>query len=345
MNQSAVVQYALEPLAVELREVAIPEIGDDDVLLRVGAVSVCGSDVHQCYNTHSWPVNLPVILGHEFAGTVAKTGRAVKGFREGDRVVSETAAVVCGECLLCRTGRYNLCPTRKGFGYGINGAMASYVKVPARCLHHIPDSLPFALACLAEPHSVAYNAMCVNSTIRPGDMVVVLGPGPIGLLCARMAALAGADPLIVVGLAADAPRLETAKRLGAHRVVNAAAENVDEIVRSFSPLGADLVCEASGASRPLDLALALTRPDGQVTKVGWSPDLLPININPLVQKNLRLQGSFSHTFPTWERVIHLLDRRLTLPDEIVGLTSPLDGWREAFDAMHEGRVIKSVLIP
>jgi alcohol dehydrogenase/L-iditol 2-dehydrogenase len=345
MNQSAVVQYALEPLAVELREVVVPDIGDDDVLLRVGAVSVCGSDVHQCYNTHSWPVNLPVILGHEFAGTVAKTGRAVKAFREGDRVVSETAAVVCGECLLCRTGRYNLCPQRKGFGYGINGAMASYVKVPARCLHNIPDTLPFPLACLAEPHSVAYNAMCVNSTIRPGDTVVVLGPGPIGLLCARMAALAGADPLIVAGLPADVPRLETAKRLGATRVVNAAEESVDDVVRSYSPLGADLVCEASGASRPLDLALALTRPDGQVTKVGWSPDLVPININPLVQKNLRLQGSFSHTFPTWERVIHLLDRRLTLPDEIVGLTSPLDGWREAFDAMHTGRVIKSVLIP
>jgi L-iditol 2-dehydrogenase len=345
LNQSAVVQYALEPLAVELRDVAVPEIGDNDVLLRVGAVSVCGSDVHQAYNTHSWPVNVPVILGHEFAGTVARTGRAVTTFCDGDRVVSETAAEVCGDCLLCRTGRYNLCPKRKGFGYGIDGAMASYVKVPARGLHHIPDSLPFELACLAEPHSVAYNAMCVNSTIRPGDLVVVLGPGPIGLLCARMAALAGADPLIVVGLSADAARLETATRLGATRVVNADNERVDDVVRGFSPLGADLVCDASGASRPLDLALALTRPDGQVTKVGWSPDLVPININPLVQKNLRLQGSFSHTFPTWERVIHLLDRRLTLPDEIVGLTSPLEGWREAFQAMHEGRVIKSVLIP
>ena len=200
MNQSAVVQYALSPLSVELRDVAVPEIGEDDVLLRVGAVSVCGSDVHQAYNTHSWPVNVPVVLGHEFAGTVAKTGRRVRGFREGDRVVSETAAEVCGDCLLCRTGRYNLCPTRKGFGYGIDGAMASYVKVPARCLHRIPETLPFELACLTEPHSVAYNAMCVNSTIRPGDAVVVLGPGPIGLLCARMAALAGADPLIVVGL-------------------------------------------------------------------------------------------------------------------------------------------------
>ena len=343
--QSAVVQYALEALAVELRDVAVPDIGADDVLLRVGAVSVCGSDVHQAYNTHSWPVSVPVVLGHEFAGTVAKAGRAVKSFREGDRVVSETAAAICGECLLCRTGRYNLCPHRKGFGYGIDGAMASYVRVPARCLHRIPDSLPFELACLTEPHAVAYNAMCVNSTIRPGDLVVVLGPGPIGLLCARMAALAGADPLIVVGLSIDAPRLETAIRLGATRVVNAEREQVEEVVRAINPLGADLVCDASGASRPLDLALALTRPDGQVTKVGWSPDSVAININPLVQKNIRLQGSFSHNYPVWERVIHLLDRRRTLPDAIVGLTSPLDGWRAAFEAMHEGRVIKSVLIP
>jgi alcohol dehydrogenase/L-iditol 2-dehydrogenase len=345
MTQTAVVQYALTPLAVELRDIDVPEIGDTDVLLRVGAVSVCGSDVHQAYNTHSWPVNVPVVLGHEFAGTVAKAGRAVRGFREGDRVVSETAAEVCGECMLCRTGRYNLCPRRKGFGYGIDGAMASYVKVPGRCLHHIPDSLPFELACLSEPHAVAYNAMCVNSTIRPGDAVVVLGPGPIGLLCARMAALAGADPLIVAGRSADAPRLETAKALGATHVVDVQRENLEDVVRSLNPLGADLVCDASGASRPLDAALAIVRADGQVTKVGWSPDDVPLNINPLVQKNIRLQGSFSHNFPVWERVIHLLDRRRTLPETIVGLTSSLAEWREAFDAMHEGRVIKSVLIP
>jgi len=345
MTQSAVVQYALAPLAVELRDVAVPEVGDADVLLRVGAVSVCGSDVHQAYNTHSWPVNIPVVLGHEFGGTVAKVGRAVKGFREGDRVVSETAAEVCGECMLCRTGRYNLCPRRKGFGYGIDGAMASYVRAPGRCLHRIPDTLPFELACLAEPHAVAYNAMCVNSTIRPGDLVVVLGPGPIGLLCARMAALAGADPLIVAGRSADAVRLETARQLGATHTVDVDREDLHEVVRGFNSLGADLVCDASGASRPLEAALALARPDGQVTKVGWSPDLVPVDLNPLVQKNVRLQGSFSHNFPVWERVIHLLDRRLTRPDAIVGLRAPLEEWREAFDAMHEGRVIKSVLIP
>lgn len=344
-TQAAVVHYALEPLAVELREVSIPQIEDDDVLLAVGAVSVCGSDVHQARNTHSWPVNVPVVLGHEFGGTVARTGRAVRGFREGDRVVSETAARICGDCLMCRTGRYNLCPSRKGFGYGVDGAMAQWVRVPARCLHRIPDSLPFDIACLSEPHSVAYNAMCMNSTIRPGDTVVVLGPGPIGLLCARMAALCGADPLIVAGRTADAPRLEAARRLGATRTVDVQTDDLEQVVRSFSKIGADLVCDASGASRPLEAALRLARPDGQVTKVGWSPDIVAIDVNPLVQNNVRLQGSFSHNYPVWERVIHLLDRRLTMPETIVGLRAPLEGWREAFDAMHEGRVIKSVLVP
>ena len=113
-TQTAVVQYALKPLAVELREVPVPDIDDNDVLLQVGAVSVCGSDVHQSRNTQSWPVEVPVVLGHEFGGTVAKVGRLVRGFREGDRVVSETAAWICGECLMCRGGLYNLCPLRKG---------------------------------------------------------------------------------------------------------------------------------------------------------------------------------------------------------------------------------------
>ena len=344
-TQTALVHYALEPLAVELREVPIPQIGDHDVLLEVGAVSVCGSDVHQSRNTHSWPVNIPVVLGHEFGGTIARLGRAVTGFREGDRVVSETAAEICGACVMCRTGRYNLCPDRKGFGYGVNGAMAQFVKAPARCLHHIPDTLSFDIACLTEPHAVAYQAMCVNTNISPGDFVVVIGPGPIGLLCTRMAALSGASTLLVAGLSHDAPRLETARRLGATHTIDIETENIQDIVRELSPIGADVVCDASGASATLELALKLARPAGQVTKVGWSPDIITTDVNPLVFKNVRLQGSFSHNYPVWERVIHLLDRGVTCADSIVGLRSPLAGWREAFDSMHDYRVIKSVLLP
>ncbi len=344
-TQPAVVQYALEPLAVELREIDVPEIGELDVLLAVGAVSVCGSDVHQMHNTQSWPVNVPVVLGHEFGGTVARAGRAVRGFREGDRVVSETAAEICGECLMCRAGRYQLCPSRKGFGYGVNGAMASYVRVPARCLHRIPDSLPLELACLAEPHAVAYHAMCVNGSIRPGDAVVVIGPGPIGLLCARMAALSGADPLIVAGLSADARRLEVARGLGATRTVDVEREDLETVVRECSAIGADMVCDAAGDSHPLGQALRVVRPDGHVVKVGWSPDLIPTDVNPIVHKNLRVQGSFSHNHAVWERVIHLLERGSTMPAGLVEMRTGLEGWRQAFDAMHERRVIKAVLVP
>ena len=160
-----------------------------------------------------------------------------------------------------------------------------------------------------------------------------------------MAALSGANPLIVAGLTGDAVRLAAARELGATHTVDVQTQALDEIVRGLSPLGADVVCDASGASRPLDVALALARPDGQVVKVGWSPDKVPVDLNPLVQKNVRLQGSFSHNYPIWERVIHLLDSGLTRADLIVGMIRGLPGWHDAFDAMHTGAVIKSVLVP
>jgi alcohol dehydrogenase/L-iditol 2-dehydrogenase len=343
-SQPAVVQYALRPHAVELREVSVPTFGDEDVLLAVGAVSVCGSDVHQAHNTQSWPVNVPVTLGHEFGGTIAALGRSVRGFKEGDRVVSETAAVICGVCEMCRSGLYNLCPSRKGFGYGVDGAMAKYVKVPARCLHHIPDTLPFDLACLAEPHAVAFNAMCVNATIRPGDLVVVLGPGPIGLLCARMAALSGASPLVVVGRSSDQERLAIARAFGATHVASSQSDAVEALVRELSPLGADVVCDASGSTSTTELAVKLARPDGHVVKVGWSPESQAIDLNPLVHRNIALQGSFSHNWPIWERVIRLLASGATMADRVIGLRTDLERWDEAFDAMHQGKVIKSILV-
>jgi alcohol dehydrogenase/L-iditol 2-dehydrogenase len=160
-----------------------------------------------------------------------------------------------------------------------------------------------------------------------------------------MAALSGANPLVVAGLRGDAMRLEAARALGATRAVNVEDEDLEAIVRGVRPLGADVVCDASGAARPLEAALKIVRPDGQVTKVGWSPPGVPIDTNPIVQKNARLQGSFSHTYVMWERVIHLLAEGLTRPEVVIGMRTGLDGWRDAFGAMEEGRVIKSVLVP
>ncbi len=132
------VNYAKEPHSVELRELPVPEIGEEDVLFKVQAVGICGSDLHQYTGKQSWKVNYPVVLGHEFAGLIAKSGSRVRDFKEGDRVVSETAALLPSDSALIRQGLYNLDPKRLGFGYGVDGAMAPYVSVPARCLHSIP---------------------------------------------------------------------------------------------------------------------------------------------------------------------------------------------------------------
>jgi alcohol dehydrogenase/L-iditol 2-dehydrogenase len=345
MNAS-VVQYDLKEMAVELREMPRPEVGEEDVLLQVGAVGVCGSDLHQAYNTHSWPVNIPVVLGHEFAGTVAAVGRRVKGFAEGDRVACETAAEICGQCVLCRQGRYNLCAKRRGFGYGVHGAMTSLVKAPARCLHRLPDSLPFEKAALTEPCCVSYHAVCVNADVKPGDTVVVLGPGPIGLLCACMAKLCGANPLIVTGLGRDAKRFESAKALGATHTINVEELDILEVVRSTGDgLGADVVIDAAGTSRTVATAIDLVRPDGRIVKVGWGPEPIGCSIDPLAQKNATLQGSFSHTYAMWEKVIHLLNAGMIPTEVIIGLKRPIEKWREAFETMHAGDVVKSILIP
>lgn len=317
--------------------------GFGEVVLRVGGVSVCGSDVHQYHNTQSWAVNVPVILGHEFGGTVAAVGSGVHGWREGDRVVSETAAVVCGECALCRTGRYNLCPHRLGFGYGVNGAMAEFVRVPARCLHRIPDSLPFERAALTEPCCVAYNAVVGNSDLRLGDLVVVLGPGPIGLLCLMVARLRGAGAIVMAGLPADASRLEKARALGADHVVDG---GLPERMRTLGDgLGADLVIDATGASASLSLALEVVRPGGQITKVGWGPQPFNASLDPLVAKAVTLHGSFSHNWPIWEKVIGLLASGQLDVRPIISRTVGLPEWQPAFEAMATGEVVKAVLIP
>src|SRR5579872_2708334 len=211
----AIVNTASAPYAVELQEKKTPNVGPGDVLLRVRGVGVCGSDLHQWHNTHGWKVNYPVVLGHEFGGEVAAIGSEVRGFREGDRVVSETAAQICGACVYCRTGSYNLCPHRLGFGYGLDGAMADYVRVPSRCLHHIPDHVPFEDAAMTEPACVACNAVMELSHITPGDTVVVLGPGTIGLMVVQMAKLCGPGTLVLVGTSKDTARLEVGRQLGA----------------------------------------------------------------------------------------------------------------------------------
>jgi len=287
MKSIAVVNFAPKSGSVELREIPRPAIGEEDVLLEVANVGVCGSDLHQWTADHSWPVNYPVVLGHEFGGHIVELGKRVNGWQEGDRVVSETAAVIDPDSPLSRQGLYNLDAARKGFGYGVDGAMTRYVRVPARCLHRVPENLPFEQACLTEPCSVAYNAVVVNSRITPGDRVIVLGPGTIGILCAAMARLCGAE-VAIVGLEADRARLEIASQYGCDPVVGDASAWAKE----QDGLGADCIVDTTGASAALQTALQLVRPKGHITKVGWGPQPLNFSLDALCTEEYHPSGEF-----------------------------------------------------
>lgn len=332
-----------EPETVELREVDVPEIGDGEALLRVEAVGVCGSDIHQWHGSNSWAVNYPVTLGHEFSGVIERIVSGDDEFEPGDRVVSETAAVINEKSPLSRRGKYNLDPDRLGFGYGVDGAMTEYVVVPERCLHHVPEGLPFEQAALTEPCSVAYNAVVENGDVDPGEDVLVLGPGQIGLLSATMASLCGATNVVVAGLPKDQERLETAREMGATDAITgdpaAYAEDLGD------GLGFDCVIDASGVMATFESAMEAVRPDGHITKVGWGPQNLETTLDPIVAKGVTVEGSFSHTWPVWEKVLALLASRQIDLDPIVDRVAPLEEWRECFEGMHDREYLKTVLLP
>jgi L-iditol 2-dehydrogenase len=339
-TQPAVVTYDRKPYSVELREVPIPEIGEEDVLLEVAAVGVCGSDLHMWTGDHGWRVNYPCVLGHEFAGRVRDVGARVKNFKSGQRVVSETAAVIDTNNPLSRRGLYNLDPTRLGYGAAVDGAMTRFVRVPTRILHHVPDQLPLEKAALTEPCCVAYNATAINSEIFPGDRIVVLGPGPIGILCAAIARLRGAQ-VAVTGLERDRTRLKIAEQYGCTAITGDASDWAREV----DGLGADGIIDATGYSPALKIAMELVRPAGWITKVGWGPQPLDFSIDPLVQKNVRLQGSFSHNWPIWERILQMISTGQLNIDPVIGGQWKLDQWQQAFTTMHSGSIVKAVLVP
>ena len=341
MSEYAVINYSSEAGSVDLREIERPSTGPDDVIVEVGAVGVCGSDIHQWHSSHSWPVNYPVVLGHEFGGRIIELGERVEGWSINEMVVSETAAIINSDSPMSRVGLYNLDKDRKGFGYGVNGAMTKFVKVPSRCLHRIPDGVPIENAALTEPCCVAYNAVINNASIKPGDRVLVLGPGPIGILCGIFAKMAGADTAIK-GLVSDSSRLEVAQKSYG---LKALTEGADVWVRDLDGLGADVVVDAAGVSESLKMAIDLVRPNGTIVKVGWGPKPIDFSLDPVVQKNVRIQGSFSHNWPVWEKVLGLMGNGSLDVSALIGEKAGLSQWKFAFEQMDKGKVVKSVLFP
>lgn len=341
----ALVKYGNKPGEVEIRDVPIPQIGPDDVLLEVKAAGVCGWDIEMWRHRMANPVNVPVIQGHEFCGIIKELGDNVKTFHRAQRVVSETAAYICGRCPQCITGNYHLCPERRGFGYGVDGAFTDYVKVPSRCLHRIGDNVSFEQAALTEPACVAYQALMVLSTIIPGTAVLIIGPGPVGLFCVQLAKASGASPVLVAGTGKDSRRFEAAKKLGADEIIDVTATDVRSFINSTTQnRGIPLVVDAAGNKHALSLAIDTVAPQGQVTKIGWGPEPIDFSLDPLLAKAARLQGTFSHNWPVWEAVIAMLSSGSLQTEPMISHRIELAQWLETFEAVEACQAVKAIML-
>lgn len=304
----AIAKLRPEAGAMALIDVEPPRRAPGEVLLRVTAGGICGTDVAiwKWYEAvvGQYAPSFPLIVGHEFAGTVVESDhpRAKPGM-----VVAVNPQIACGRCRYCGLGRPTLCDDRRLMGGRVNGGWTEFVSVPWWNVHPLPEGTDSAVAPLLEPLSVATHAVVERVPVKSGDVVAVIGAGPIGLLCALLALHAGAAQVMVTGVAADAGRLEVARALGAVPV-NIDATDPMTVLRSLQHDGADVVYETSGVAATLEQAIAMARKGGSIGLIGLCHGPSTLKSTPVVLKELALIGSRGYNETTWQLMTALLPR-------------------------------------
>jgi L-iditol 2-dehydrogenase len=332
---------------LELTEVDKPQIGAEDLLIRIHACGICGSDVHG-YDGSTGRRLPPIIMGHEAAGLVEAVGASVTRFRPGDRVTFDST-VFCGKCFYCRRGLVNLCDDRQVVGvstpeYRRMGAFADYVAVPERVVYALPDGLPFEHAALIEAVSVAVHAVSLTP-IALDDTVVVIGAGMIGLLTLQAALLAGAGRVYVCDV--DDARLELARSLGAVGTFNSRNVNpLEEIHQLTSGRGADFALECVGAPGTVKLAIDAVRKGAAVTLVGNIAPTVEMGLQSVVTRQIRLQGSCASS-GEYPACISLIARGAIRVESLLSAVAPLNEGAEWFRRLYarEPGLLKVVLQP
>lgn len=324
----------------------MPEPGcvDGRVKIEIRFCGVCGTDLHVLHDT--FPNYPPVILGHEFSGVVVESGRGVTKVGPGDRVaVFPASAVICGKCSYCRSGDFLFCPARRGMGHGVNGAFTRYVVVREDQVYKLPEELSFEEAALTEPFAAATHAICDITRPAAGDVVLLSGPGPIGLMCLKLLVAMGIHT-IVAGLAMDTSRLERARQIGAAQVVNVEREDLLEIVRQATHgAGADIAIEAAGSAASLRNCLEAVRPMGRITQAGIYGGDIDIPLDRLFHKQLNLLGSVGYTPRTWDRVMSIYAQGKVRLCDLISDVMPLSKWEQAFDICSSKRGLKVLISP
>ncbi|MBH8608833.1 zinc-binding dehydrogenase [Thermoactinomyces sp. CICC 10521] len=320
-----------------------PSPGKDQIKIEVKYAGICGSDIH-AYEGH-YKVGVPVTLGHEFSGVVAEVGEGVTDFKVGDRVTSETTFYICGNCRYCKSKDYNLCSLRRGLGTHQDGAFAKYLIARKESVHHLPANVDFRSAALTEPLACTHHAID-KTEINEGDIVVVIGPGPIGLLAAQVAKARGGK-VIITGLTNDKVRLDKARELGIDYVMNTQEEDIKDLINKLTDgYGCNVVIECSGAVPAAKQGLDLLQKQGQYVQVGLftQPDI-QFDLEKIIQKEIRVVGSRSQKPADWEPSLALMNEGKVNAKALVTHEFNITQWDEAYHAIKSGEAIKVLLTP
>lgn len=341
----AIVKYARGKGNVEIRDVTEPVPGPGQVKVEVQAAGVCGSDLHIYHDEIAIAIEPPVVMGHEFSGVIVELGAGVDRLSVSDRVTCETTAWSCGQCLHCRLGQTNMCANRKVVGYAVDGCFARYCVVNERQVHLLPDNVDFVAGALTEPLACCVHAILELSLITAGDMVVITGPGPVGLLCLQLVKAAGGFA-VMCGTSQDAERLALARQFGADLTIDVQAENALGIIsRLTDAQGADVFLECAGAPAAARLGLEATRRGGQYTQIGLFPSSFELKFDLIAYKELRVTGSLGQRWMSWQRALALMAQGQVDTRSLVSHVLPLAEWREAFRLFEEKQGLKILLEP
>jgi L-iditol 2-dehydrogenase len=325
----------------------MPQVGDNDVLVRVKAVGICGSDAHG-YTGKTGRRIPPIIMGHEASGVVEAAGKRVVEATVGDRVTFDST-IYCNQCPACRTGRVNLCQQRKILGvstptFRADGAMAEYVVVPRWIVHKLPDAVSFEEAALIEPAGVGMHAARITP-VDVNDVVVVIGAGQIGLLAMQAARIRGAGTLVVMDVKED--RLDFAKRLGANVAIDTAAgDPAAALHKAVGRPDADVVFEAVGIEATVALAVRLTKLGGNLTLIGNVTPTVQVNLQEIISRELTIRGSAAIAGEYPACLNYIAQGRLQVKP-LISRVVPLEEGQASFDALHKGQagLMKIVLRP
>jgi L-iditol 2-dehydrogenase len=337
------------PGDVRVEHIGKPEPGMEEMLVKVDACAVCGSDL-KTYREGNPRMKPPVTMGHEFTGLIEEMPPDVSGFSKGDRIVMATS-ISCGECLYCRKGWSNLCINLAPMGFSYNGGMAEYVVIPRRAIVNghvvkVPEGIKAEYVALAEPLSCAINSV-IRSNVQQGDFVLILGAGPMAILNALAARAFGASKIFMTEL--SPARLEQARLFDIDRLINLSEENLQEIIREETGgYGADVVIVAAPAARPQEEALELVRKRGTVCLFASLPagkSNLSIDSRLVHYKEIKLTGSSDSTTAHVKAALDLLSAPGFPADRIVTHILGFEQIKEAFELMVSGEALRVVLKP